>query len=101
MSDDIDWDALITLEEAAHISGLSLATLRYYAVRGILRTEPDTARRQFHPHKGGTIRNRRHLTTRRWLHEYLTNRRAVSGAIPPKPLPTDYVAPPGSDEREQ
>jgi hypothetical protein len=76
------WDARITLQEAAAISGLSYSYLRERAARGDLHTE-----------KAGA---RLHLTTRRWLDNYLRARGTRGGGRGPAPksLPPDYQAPP-------
>ena len=67
----------ITLRRAATIAGLSVATLRAQAQAGKLRT-----------HRIGIER----LTTRRWLHDYLTAADAQTRGRR-KPLPEGYVAP--------
>jgi hypothetical protein len=66
---------LISLKRAAQISGLSPETLRVQARAGRLRSVKPA---------------HDHLTTRRWLHDYLLSRSAQSDR---KPLPPDYVAP--------
>jgi hypothetical protein len=67
---------LIGLARAAELSGLSPETLRILARKGRLKTvKPSTD----------------HLTTRAWLHEYLTSRGPRRRTT--KPLPADYVAP--------
>jgi hypothetical protein len=68
-------DELIPLRRATEIAGLAEPSLRGHALLGRLQTIRD---------------GRRHLTTRRWLHEYLMSRNPTSGR---KPLPADYVAP--------
>jgi hypothetical protein len=69
-------DDLIPLRRATEIAGLAKASLAGHALLGRLRTIRDG--------------HHRHLTTRRWLHEYLMSRDPLSGR---KPLPPDYVAP--------
>jgi len=77
----IDWDAPITLAEAATISDLAVSTLRTLAHTGHLRTV--------------RVGTRLHTTTRRWLDDYLRARGNPGGrGKPPKPLPPDYQAPP-------
>lgn len=77
----IDWDAPITLAEAATISGLAVSTLRTLAHTGHVRTV--------------RVGARLHTTTRRWLDDYLRARGNPGGrGKPPKPLPADYQAPP-------
>jgi hypothetical protein len=67
---------LIGLTRAAELSGLSAGSLRIQARKGRLRTvKPSTDL----------------LTTRVWLHEYLTSRDTTFGKV--KPLPPGYVAP--------
>ena len=77
-----DWDARITLQEAATISGLAYGYLRERAASGDLRTEQ--------------IGARLNVTTRRWLDDYLRARGTRGGGRgpAPKPLPADYQAPP-------
>jgi hypothetical protein len=77
-----DWDARLTLQEAAAISGLSYSYLRARVAVGALRTE--------------RVGARLHLTTRRWLDDYLRARGTKGGGRgpAPKPLPADYDAPP-------
>lgn len=77
---EIDFDALITLEEAARISGLERTSLKGYASRGYLRV--------MRPNK------RSLMTTRRWLHDYLMSRNPDNMGKPSKDLPEDYIAPP-------
>jgi excisionase family DNA binding protein len=67
---------LITIKRAAEISGISPNTLRQQVRKERLRTVKP----------GHDL-----LTTRTWLHEYLTSRDATFGKV--KPLPPDYVAP--------
>jgi hypothetical protein len=67
---------LIGLKRAAEISGVAATTLRVQARRGRLRTVKPAHDL---------------LTTRTWLHKYLTAREGHQG--PRKPLPADYVAP--------
>jgi hypothetical protein len=69
-------DACISLTRAAQLSGRKEETLRVRAMRGRLRT---------------IKRGRDHLTTRRWLHEYLMSRDDTNTHGPP--LPADYVPP--------
>lgn len=72
-----DTDEHISLIRAGELSGRDAGTLRVQAVRGKLHTV-----------KIG----RDHLTTRRWLHEYLTQaQQNNSGRF--SPLPAEYVAP--------
>jgi hypothetical protein len=67
---------LIGLSRAAELSGLSAGTLRLLAAKGRLRTvKPSTD----------------YLTTRVWLHEYLTSRGPRRRTT--KPLPPGYVPP--------
>jgi hypothetical protein len=77
-----DWDARITLQEAAAISGLSYSYLRARVAAGALRSE--------------RVGARLHLTTRRWLDDYLRARGTRGGGRgpSPKPLPAEYAAPP-------
>ncbi len=76
-----DWDAPITLQDAAALSGLAYNTLRALAHTGRLQTVQVGARL--------------HTTTRRWLDDYLRTRGTPGGrGKPPKPLPVDYQAPP-------
>lgn len=77
-----DWDAEITLREAATISGLSYSYLRDRAADGLLRTTK----------KG----ERLNVTTRRWLDDYLRARGTRGGGRgpAPKPPPAEYQAPP-------
>ncbi len=76
-----NWDAPITLQDAAAISGLAYNTLRALAHTGRLQTVQVGARL--------------HTTTRRWLDDYLRTRGTPGGrGKPPKPLPADYQAPP-------
>ena len=70
-------DEHISLIRAGELSGRDAGTLRVQAARGRLRTV-----------KIG----RDHLTTRRWLHEYLIQaKQGNSGRF--SPLPEGYVAP--------
>lgn len=79
-----DWEAPITLRDAAAISGLSYGYLRQRAATGELRTTRMGARLN--------------ITTRRWLDDYLRSRPASHGAgRPVKPLPPDYQTPPSVD----
>lgn len=77
-----DWDARISLQEAAAISGLSYSYVRERAATGDLRTE--------------RIGARLNVTTRRWLDDYLRQRGTKGGGRgpDPKPLPVGYQAPP-------
>jgi hypothetical protein len=69
-------DGYISLSRASELSGLSAETLRVHAIRGRLCT----------------IRiGRDHLTTQRWLHEYLESRDDTRQQV--MPLPADYQAP--------
>jgi hypothetical protein len=70
-------DDLITLRRAAALGGLAKSTISVQTYAGKLRM---------------VRRDHLRLTTRRWLHEYLT---AASGRDRGhrKPLPADYVAP--------
>jgi len=71
---------LITIADAARLSGLAPATLREAAMSGRLRVQIMTPRMN--------------LTTRRWLHDYLQARGGTAGmGRPPKPLPPGYQAP--------
>jgi hypothetical protein len=70
-------DVYISLTRAAELAGRRFEILRVQAVRGRLRTIKT----------GGE-----HLTTRRWLHEYLL-RAAPNGSERFLPLPADYVPP--------
>lgn len=81
-SEQPDWDAEITLREAAAISGLSYSYLRDRAAEGVLCTRK--------------VGERLNVTTRRWLDDYLRARGSRGGGRgpAPKPLPTDYQAPP-------
>ncbi len=77
----LDWDAPITLQEAAAISGLAYDSVRKLAYTSQLRTV--------------RVGARLHTTTRRWLDDYLRARGNPGGrGKPPKPLPPDYLAPP-------
>ena len=77
----IDWDAPITLADAAAISGLAVSSLRTLAHTGQLHTV--------------RVGARLHTTTRRWRDDYLRGRGTPGGrGKPPKPLPADYQAPP-------
>ena len=67
----------ISLIRAAELSGRGAGTLRVQAVRGKLRTV-----------KIG----RDHLTTRRWLHDYLTQAQ-VNNSGRFSPLPKSYQPP--------
>lgn len=58
---DIDWEDQITLEQASQMSGLSVATLKLYAERGMLKAVKLESKRDW-------------LTTPLWLQEYLDNR---------------------------
>jgi hypothetical protein len=69
---------LIGLKRAAQISGVASGTLGIQARAGRLKTVKPA---------------HDYLTTRTWLHEYLTSRHATRGKT--KPLPADYVAPEG------
>jgi hypothetical protein len=75
-----DWDAYITLQDAAAISGLSYGHLRKQAANGDLRTVKMGARLN--------------VTTRRWLDAYLRTRGTTYHGRPPKSLPEGYQAPP-------
>jgi hypothetical protein len=70
-------DELISLARAAALSGLHAGTLRNQAIAGKLKSLKVA---------------RDHLTTRRWLHDYLTARETARGGRPAA-LPADYVAP--------
>jgi hypothetical protein len=72
-----DADVLISLRRAAQLSGLADSTLRRQAIAGKLCTR-----------KVASV----HLTTRQWLHEYLTAADAQTRGRR-KPLPEGYVAP--------
>src|SRR5947209_10185479 len=82
MPEQPDWDVEITLREAAAISGLSYSYLRDRAAEGVLCTRK--------------VGERLNVTTRRWLDDYLRARGTRGGGRgpAPKPLPTDYQAPP-------
>ena len=70
-------DDHISLVRAGKLTGRSPSTLRVQAARGRLRTVKIS---------------RDHLTTRRWLHDYLVGaERRDKGRF--LPLPTDYVPP--------
>ena len=70
-------DEHITLKRASDLSGLSTETLRVQANAGKLRT---------------VKLGRDHLTTRRWLHHYLTEASERDKGNR-KPLPEGYAAP--------
>ena len=73
-------DELITLAQAARISGLTPGALRNAAAAGRLQVQQVTARLN--------------MTTRRWLHAFLEARGSQSGpGAPPKPLPAGYQPP--------
>jgi hypothetical protein len=74
-------DDLITIVEAARLSGLSAETLRVKVRQGLLKSQLVTPRLR--------------MTTRRWLHEMLSARgtRYQGRGPAPKPLPPDYQAP--------
>jgi len=83
-ADPIDWNALITLQEAATLSNLSDAHLRHMIAQSRLRT---------------VRKGKMHLTTRRWLDDFLRERDRLAGqkkrrGPQPKPLPERYQAPP-------
>jgi hypothetical protein len=86
--DHPDWDARITLQEAAAISSLSYGYLRERAASGDLRTEQ--------------VGRRLNVTTRRWLDDYLRARGTRGGGRgpAPKPLPEGYQAPPRRRRRQ-
>ncbi len=80
----IDWNELITLQEAATISNLSDAHLRHMIRQQRLQT---------------VRKGKMHLTTRRWLDDFLRERDRLAGqkkrrGPQPKPLPEGYQAPP-------
>ncbi len=82
--DPIDWNELITLQEAAPLSNLSDAHLRHMIAQSRLRT---------------VRKGKMHLTTRRWLDDFLRERDRLAGqkkrrGPQPKPLPERYQAPP-------
>lgn len=80
-SDEIDWDARITMAEASRISGLAPESLRGYVRSGELRSELMAVRLR--------------VTTRRWLDDLLQRRKEPGSRGPkPKPLPEGYQAPP-------
>jgi len=81
MPEQPDWDAEITLREAAAISGLSYSYLRDRAAEGALCTTK----------KG----ERLNMTTRRWLDDYLRSRgfRGGGRGPTPKPLSPGYQVP--------
>ncbi len=84
-TDEIDWDARITMAEASRISGLAPQSLRAYATSGALRSELMTPRFR--------------VTTRRWLDDLLRSRKEPGSRGPkPKPLPEGYQAPPPHKE---
>ena len=70
-------DEYISIARAAEIAGLSPKTLRHQTVAGKLRTVKPAHDL---------------LTTRRWLHDYLTGRDSSRGGLP-SPLPEGYTAP--------
>ena len=74
-----DWDARITLQEAATVSGLSHGYVRSRAAKGDLRTEKVGARLN--------------LTTRRWLDESVRGRGTTYPGHPATPLSEGYQAP--------
>jgi hypothetical protein len=74
-------DQYITLERAAQLSGLSVWTLRNQA-----RSRRSQPARLQAVKLGHDL-----LTTRRWLHEYLTTRDETRQQA--APLPADYQAP--------
>lgn len=74
-----DPDELITIAEAARLSGLSAGTLRNKAGSGRLQVQQVTPRLN--------------MTTRRWLNAYLQGRGQGRMGRPPKPLPAGYQPP--------
>jgi hypothetical protein len=66
----------ITLSRAGELSGIAAATLGNQARAGKLQT---------------ILLGHTRVTTRRWLHDYLTSRDQHQG--PRKPLPEGYQAP--------
>ena len=83
-ADPIEWNALITLQEAATLSNLSDAHLRHMIAQSRLRT---------------VRKGKMHLTTRRWLDDFLRERDRLAGqkkrrGPQPKPLPEGYQGPP-------
>jgi hypothetical protein len=70
-------DQYIPLARAGHLSGLAPGTLKQQIYRGKLR-----AVKLSHDY----------LTTRQWLHDYLTAADAQTRGTR-KPLPPDYIAP--------
>ncbi len=78
----IDWDAPITLQDAAAIAGVAYPTLKAWMRAGYLETAPWGARGK--------------VTTRRKLDACVRQRGTRGGGRgpAPKPLPADYQAPP-------
>jgi len=73
-------DELITLAQAARISGLTPGALRNAVAAGRLQVQPVTPRLN--------------MMTRRWLHAFLDARGSQQGpGAPPKPLPAGYQPP--------
>jgi len=76
-----EWDAEITLAEAARLSGRSPKTIQGAAATGALRVKR---------HSPKVV-----MTTRQWLDDMLRAQARLAGpGRPPKPLPADYQSPP-------